>query len=262
MSQLNVFVDGSWLFKACAPEKALSSGSEWPDKSFPIDFEKLNKGLLRHAQSAVPACASLGELQISTSIFELPENFEEWPNDNPDVTADDVMRTRSGVAARERFVAGALTAGYSDQAIYRPKMKGWILEKLRVKRYQEKQVDATVVALLVRAAITRSDDVHVVITGDADVLPAIKVAYPEYSRNVFIATTHPDELRAERRQTSFSLSGFEFSIDPFYFQDHIEEMMRGEHVYRCAHCHKAFARQRPIPAKGRPCCIPCHAQRT
>jgi hypothetical protein len=141
-------------------------------------------------------------------------------------------------------------------------MKGWILEKLRSKRYQEKQVDATVVALLVRSAITRPEDVHVVITGDADVLPAIKVAYPEYSKNVFIATTHPDELTAERRQTSFSLSNFDFEISPYYLQEHAEILMQGEHVYLCAHCNKVFSRPKPVPAKARPCCAPCHAKRT
>lgn len=141
-------------------------------------------------------------------------------------------------------------------------MKGWILEKLRLKRYQEKQVDATVVALLVRSAIVSPDDVHVVITGDADVLPAIKVAYPEYSRNVMVATTHPDELKAENRQTAFSLSHFDFDIPPFYLQDHAANILGGAHVYACAHCHKAFARPKPIPAKARPCCFHCNKQRT
>lgn len=141
-------------------------------------------------------------------------------------------------------------------------MKGWILKRLREETYQEKQVDPTVVALLVRSAITQPDDFHVVITGDADMLPAIKVAYPKYSENVFIATTHPDELKAEHRQTSFSYSNLEFKIPPLYLQDNVASIMRGDHVYTCAHCHKAFARQKPIPMKARPCCKPCDARRT
>lgn len=141
-------------------------------------------------------------------------------------------------------------------------MKGWILEKLRAKRYQEKQVDATVVALLVRSAITGPEDVHVVITGDADVLPAIRVAYPEYSRNVLVATTHPDELAAERRQTSFSLSHFQFDIPPVYLQDNAIKLIAGAHVYSCAHCAKVFTRPKPIPKNARACCVPCNAKRT
>ncbi len=262
MPHLNVFIDGSWLFKACAPERALANRTEWPEKTFGIDFAKLDGVLIDHVKAAAPDCASLGARYIATSIFALPDNFEEWPNEYDGVTADDISRTRAGVAARQRFVDGALAAGYSGHAVYHPKMKGWILDKLRAKRYQEKQVDATVVALLVRSAITAPDDVHVVITGDADVLPAIRVAYPEYSKNVVIATTHPDELAAERRQTSFSLSNFEFAIAPCYLQDSASRLLRGDHVYTCAHCHKVFSRPKPIPAKARPCCLHCNAKRT
>jgi hypothetical protein len=262
VSRLNIFIDGSWLFKACAAEKALAGRTERPTKSFPLDFGKLDSALLAHAHSTRPPCDTLGERYISTSIFSLPDDFDDWPIDFPDVTTEDISRTRSGINARQHFLDGALAVGYSDIAVYHPKMKGWILEKLRSKRYQEKQVDATVVALLVRSAITHPDDVHGVITGDADVLPAIKVAYPEYSKNVFIATTHPDELKAERRQTSFSLSNFDFDISPYYLQEHAENLMQGEHVYICAHCNKVFSRPKPVPAKARPCCAPCHAKRT
>lgn len=221
----------------------------------------MNSELLAHAKIAKPECGALGDRRISTSIFALPDDFDDWPNDFHDITSDDIARTRSGTYARQKFVDGAVASGYSDAAVYRPRMKGWILEKLRTKRYQEKQVYATVVALLVKYAITRPHDVHVVITGDADLLPAIKVAYPEYSKNVFIATTHPDELSADRRQTSLSLGNFVFQINPYYLQDHAEALLQGENVYVCAHCRKVFSRQKPIPARARPCCIPCDRKR-
>ncbi len=262
MSQLNIFIDGSWLFKQCAPEKTLAAHTEWPDKAFGLDFEKLNTALLKHSANARPHCDTLGERYLATSVFTLPDNFDEWPAEYEDVTAEDIARTRKSVHARERFVAAAADCGYSRDAVYRPKMKGWILRRLRERTYEEKQVDATVVALLVRSAITRPDDFHVVITGDADILPAIRVAYPEYSENVFIATTHPDELKAEHRQTSFSYSNLDFKIPPLYLQDEVATVMRGENVYTCMHCHKAFARLKPIPAKARPCCKPCDALRT
>jgi hypothetical protein len=264
MSRLNIFIDGSWLFKACGAEKALAATTEWPEQAFRLSFAKLNAALLGHAAAHVPKCDSLGERYLSTSIFSLPDNFDEWPNEFDNVTDQDVAITKKGVAAREAFAKGALEHGYSPDAIYHPRMKGWMIEKLRNRQFQEKQVDATVVALLVRAAITSPNDVHAVITGDADVLPAIKVAYPSYSKNVFIATTHPDELLAERRQTSFSLHNFDFAIPAFYFQDHSQNLIDGANVYKCAHCHKVFTRPNPIPAKAmtRPCCKPCDAKRT
>ena len=262
MGKLNVFVDGSWLFKACAPERALAGRTEFPEKHFQLDFAKLDQALLKHASDATGSSDGLGERYLVTSVFALPDNFDDWPKEFHDVTDEDVKRTRSGVVSRQRFVDSAVAGGYSDRAVYRPRLKGWILEKLRVKRYQEKQVDATVVALLVRSAIVAPNDVHVVVTGDADVLPAIRVAYPEYSKNVVVATTHPDELKAEHRQTSFSLSNFKFDIEPFYLQDHAQDILSGAYVYVCAHCHKIFARAKGIPAKARPCCVPCNKQRT
>ncbi len=262
MSKLNVFVDGSWLFKACAAEGVLANRTERPQTSFRLDFSKLNSAFLNHVRGLRSGCNEMGTSYIATSIFDLPPNFDNWPSEFDNVTSDDIARTRSGVAARERFVDLALAAGYSDQAVYRPRMKGWILEKLRTMRYQEKQVDATVVALLVRSAIVSPNDVHVVITGDVDILPAIKVAYPEYSTNVFLATTHPDELAAEHRQTSFSLNNFDFEIPPFYLQDYAAAIFAGDHVYACVHCNKVFSRPNPIPTKARPCCSPCHSHRT
>lgn len=163
---------------------------------------------------------------------------------------------------REKFVASAIAAGYSEDAIYRPAIKPWMVEKLISKKYQEKQVDATVVALLVRSAITCPTDYHCVITGDSDILPAIRVAYPQYSKNVFVATTHPDELKAEHRQTAYSLSNFAFDIPALYFQDCLADIVAGEHVYSCAHCHAIFVRANPIPARSRPCCFACNQRRT
>jgi hypothetical protein len=178
MSRLNVFIDGSWLFKQCAPENTLAAHTEWPDKAFGLDFTKLNKVLLAHSAQSKPGCDALGERYLVTSIFTLPDNFDEWPAEYEGVTVEDVGRTRNGARAREHFVAAAVASGYSEDAVYRPRLKGWILKRLREGTCEEKQVDPTVVALLVRSAITQPEDYHVVITGDADMLPAIKVAYP------------------------------------------------------------------------------------
>lgn len=262
MSKLNVFVDGSWLFKACAPDRALSYRLEYSEKLFALDHAKLLEALLAHAGSHIQGCDSLGDLYFATSIFELPENLDDWPSEYEDVSVSDIENVRRSSGAREKFVAGALAAGYSDKAVFRPRLKGWMLAKLRERRFQEKQVDATVVALLVKSAIVNPSDVHVIITGDSDVLPAIRVAYPEYSANVFVATTHPDQLKAESRQTSYALTDFEYTIPPFFLEEHAEKLLQGENVYVCVHCNKVFSRPKAIPRGGRACCHPCHLKRS
>lgn len=262
MSQLNIFIDGSWLYKACSPGLVLASKTENSDQGVRLDFSRFNRALLAHVQEVDAACSDIGDRFLSTSLFSLPEDFDSWPEQYDFVLPEQVEKTKRSLFARGKFVQAALDAGYSEEAIYRPMIKTWILEKLAQNRYQEKQVDATVVALLVRSAITRPNDYHCVITGDSDILPAIKVAYPQYSKNVFVATTHPDELRAEHRQTAFSLGSFEFEIPAFYLQDHLANLIQGEHVYTCAHCHAVFARARPIPARARPCCFACNSHRT
>lgn len=262
MPQLNVFIDGSWLYKACSPGLVLASKTKNSDHGVRLDFSRLNDALLSHVKSVDAGCAEIGGLYLSTSLFCLPDDFDSWPERYDFVLPEQIEKTKRSLYARGKFVQAAIDSGYSDDAIYRPLIKTWILEKLAQNRYQEKQVDATVVALLVRSAITRPNDYHCVITGDSDILPAIKVAYPHYSKNVFVATTHPDELRAEHRQTAFSLGSFEFDIPAFYLQDHLAAIIQGQHVYTCAHCHSVFSRAKPIPARARPCCFECNTSRT
>jgi hypothetical protein len=240
----------------------LSSKTECPDRRFRIDFRKLDRALLAHVRARDGSCSALGHRYLATSIFRLPVTLADWPTENPDITTSDIEKLRKNVSARRAFADLAIDAGYRNDVVYSPELRLYILRKLKRKQYQEKQVDTAIVALLVRSALLTPSDYHVVITGDADILPAIQVAYPEYSRNVFIATTHPDELRAEHRQTSWSLHNFEFDVDPFYLQDHIAEIIEGDIIYTCAHCHRVFTRPTPIPLKARPCCNPCYATRT
>jgi hypothetical protein len=262
VSRLHIFIDGTWLFRACAPDQILSAKTEYPGNRFEMDFSKLSRALLTHVQSHDLGCNGLGDLFFATSIFRLPDNFAHWPAEHEGIRIEDIERTRRNVAARRAFADRSLAAGFSRDAIYEPPIKGYIVRKLRKGEYQEKQVDTAVVALVVRSAILYGRDFHAVITGDADLLPAITVAYPEYSRNIFIATTHPDELRAEHRQTAWSLNDFAFEIEPYYLQDHIEEIVAGEHVYTCSNCRRVFVRRDPIPTRARPYCKPCFETRT
>lgn len=262
MSRIHIFIDGSWLFKACAPERALANKLEYADRAFRLDFTRLSQALLDYANRHDQNCTDFGERIFCTSIFSLPEDLDEWPAERDDVSEDDVASVRNGVAARERFAKSAVDAGFSEVGIFRPRLKGWMLQRLRDHRFHEKQVDATVVAMLVRSAIVNQGDYHAIVTGDADVLPAIRVAYPEYSRNVFVATTHPDQLLAEARQTSFSLADFDYAVAPYFLEQNAHEFLQGENVYRCGHCGKVFSRPKAIPRSALPCCNPCNQRRT
>lgn len=259
--KLNIFIDGSWLFKACARDTALANRLEYPDQTYKLDFSKLSNVLLQYAKDHDSDCTGFGERVISTSIFDLPEDIDNWPQEHDDITTDDIERVRTSVSIRERFLQSALDAGFSDSAVFRPRLKGWMIQKLRTNRFQEKQVDATVVAMLVKSAIINGGDYHAIITGDADILPAVKVAYPEYSSNVFLATTHPDQLFSESRQTSFSLTEFDYAMEPFYLEQNAEKFLQGNCIYSCAHCNKIFSRPNSIPVKANPCCNPCHQKR-
>lgn len=262
MSKLNVFIDGSWLFKVCSPEGVLSNKTDRPTKPFSIDFNKLNSALLKHVKVHDPLCVELGDLYYITSIFEIPFDIDDWPLNYTTITGSQIEIVKRNVYARELVAKNAVSAGYFEDAIYHPRLKGYIVERLANKTYQEKQVDASVVALLVRSAITKPEDYHTVITGDSDMLPAIKVAYPEYSEKVFITTSHPDELSADHRHTSYSLHNFEFKVPSLYFQDIVQEIMTGNNVYNCKSCNKVFSTLAKIPKKARPYCGGCSAKRT
>lgn len=257
MASLNVFIDGTWMFKVVAAGGSLAKATESPQSRFPLDFAKLNDALLRHIRENGKACDAIGDLVICTSIFALPPDFDAWPNRFPDITQDNVERMKKNLYAREQFVRDAAGGGYSDQAVYRPLLREWTLKRLMRGEYHEKQVDTTVVALLVRSAITRGEDFHTVITGDSDILPAVSTAYPEFTRNVFVTTTHPDELNAGHRQTAYSLIDFRFDIPPFYMQDNTQKLLKGEHVYRCVECGKVFAPPKEFTHRERPRCRNC-----
>ena len=152
-----------------------------------------------------------------------------------------------------------MQGGYTDHAVLRPELREWTLRKLMEGRYQEKQVDTTVVALLVRSAIAKSKDFHVLVTGDADILPAVRVAYPEFTTNICVATTHPDELDARHRQTSYSLMELGFQIPPYFMQNkgNAERIIEGPFPYRCEECGHVFVEHHAISRSQRPRCSRC-----
>lgn len=259
MPSLNVFIDGTWLLNQLAGGRSLANATDHPDSRFFLDFTRLNEALVRHLAANGHSCTGFGELAISTSIFSLPPDFDSWPTRYSGVTAAHVDKMKRAVYARDQLVREAAQGGYAESAVYRPPLRDWILRKVVKGEYQEKQVDTTVVALLVRSAVTRPNDFHTVVTGDSDILPAVSTAYPEFTKNVFVTTTHPDELKAEHRQTAYSLIDFGFTIPPFYMQnkENAEQIIRGENVYRCQECGRVFTTANPVPPRQRPRCIKC-----
>lgn len=255
MQKLNIFVDGSWLFKVCKAGSALSKGTADSAYPFPFDFSGFVSSLVEHVKekSGVKELES-GKLVFCTSIFDLPENFDEWPNNNPAILPEKVELTKRLVHAKNEFCNKAKSAGFSDEAEFHVKMKPWIMSALDNDSYQEKQVDTTLVALLVKSAFDNPNDYHAIVSGDADMLPALRVAYPDYTKNVLVVTTHPDELDAEHKMSSYSYLDYKCDIDPFYFQVNLESIMEGNNKYRCNECHKLFSTLKPIPASSLPRC--------
>jgi hypothetical protein len=264
VSSLNIFIDGTWLLNQLGGGRSLANATDHPESRFFLDFSKLNSALLRHLSANGHTCDALGELEISTSVFSLPTDFDSWPRRYSGITMDNIDKTKRAVYAREQLIREAVDGGYAETAVYRPPIREWILRKLVKGEYQEKQVDTTVVALLVRSAVTRPNDFHTVVTGDSDILPAVTTAYPQFTSNVFVTTTHPDELKAEHRQTAYSLIDFGFVIPPFYMQnkENAEQIIRGDHVHRCEECGRIFTTAKPIPLRQRPRCVSCRPPAT
>lgn len=263
MSLVNFFVDGTWLFNQCRQDGALAHTTNRPQDRFELDLSKLTARICEHIRRSGKAVDGPGDRYFCTSIFALPADLDDWPRKYPGITPTMITRVRANVYARDAFAQGALRAGFDPAAIYRPELRDWILRRLASPRdrYQEKQVDTTVVALLVKYAITRPEEYHVVLSGDADLLPAIRLAYPDYTRNVVVVTTHPDELKKEHRQSSFSFLDFSFDVPHLFLQDCSEDVLAGQHVYRCKKCSTVFPTASQISGRARPYCSSCLALR-
>ncbi len=254
MSRLHLFIDGTWLFNQCAPDGCLANATDSPTFRFPLDFDRLTSGLIAHAKSHGATCSEPGDRYLVTSIFTLPDDFDDWSRRYDGILPAQIEKTKRAVHSRDVFAQGAIDAGFKPEGVLRPKIREHIIRKLARREYQEKQVDTTVVALLVRSAFEHPDDIHVVITGDSDMLPAIRVAYPGYTENVLVATTHPDELKRSHQQTSYDLLDFNFKLPPYFLQDHAHGIIAGPHAHKCGECGKVFTTNGALPKMSRPYC--------
>ncbi len=254
MSKLHVFIDGTWLFKVV--EGHVFDRFLYAPQYFDLDFDKLNKLMLSHIAKQRPDCTELGNLYFVTSLFDLPPDFDTWVGrkitniyggQNITVTQNNIEKTKKNVSARADFANNAVSAGYDASCIYHVRLQEWMMLNLLHPelKYQEKQVDTTVVALLVKEAITNPNDCFALVAGDSDILPAIHIAYPSYTRNVFPVLTSPDERDGRNRQTSFKYSQYNFDINTLVLQSHVGDIMRGN-VYQCTNCHRFFTTRNPI----------------
>ena len=87
---MNVFIDGSWLFRQCGPSGSLAYATDRPSNRFPLDFNRLNEELLRHVESQGHHCDGLGELVFAISILSLPSDIDDWPNRYPGIRPENI----------------------------------------------------------------------------------------------------------------------------------------------------------------------------
>lgn len=259
MPKLHVYIDGSWLFNACAPHGVLASHMEHDNYPVRLDFSRLNTILLDSAMKNNPECTEIGERYLCMSIFTLPKDFESWPARYTGVSHEDISKTQRSVFARNSFIKSATDAGYSGVWVSRPPIELWSFDKLTGKsgKYQEKCADTSIVFMLGQAIGASPDDLQCVITGDGDLLPPVMLDDPEYTRNLMLATTRPDEARPEHRQSSFRLNKFEFRIPPVYLQDNLVEVVNGKYVSKCCSCRLVFSRTYAPPSYS-PLCGECY----
>jgi len=262
LKKLHIFIDGSWLFRICQPDGILASRTERSGYGFDINFAKLSKVLLQHVRHYDRDCAKVGEKYYVTTILIIPENIDNLVEDDSDTTINVVERIKRTSISRSSVAENAVKAGYSTDGIFRPILSRFMFEKFTDGVFQEKQVNAALVALLVKSVFTNPGDYHLLMTGDTDIINAVNVAYPEYYKNIVIATTHPDELKAEHRHTSFSFNKHEFDLPPFYLQDFVKEIINGQFIYECSKCRVIFTRKLAIHGTRRPYCRECLELRT
>lgn len=130
MPAVNIFLDGTWLLVQAAAGQSLANTTDNLNSRFQLDFTKLNNAILKHVQENGGACDRIGKTYIACSIFQLPDDFDDWPNQYLDLTSENIEKTRRSVFARDAFVRDALTAGYSSDAVFRPPIRDYIIRKL------------------------------------------------------------------------------------------------------------------------------------
>ncbi len=257
--RLNVYIDGSWLFKQCDRGKIFANRTESPARSVTIDFGKLVRMLEHRAELFFGSPTERGGLFFCTSIFSIPADADTWPEVLTD--PDRFTKLRANIHARQAFAQMAVAAGFSPAGLLRPPLRRWVLPVMARGDYQEKQVDTWLVAHLVERAITDPDSVHFVATGDADMMPGVQTVVPRYTERVVLVATHPVQYDVAEQQTSFAFENFGLRFGPVYLEDSLEQFIAGAYVSRCRNpnCLKIFVRSAPERGATAGLCVTCAA---
>ncbi len=261
--EFNVYIDGTWLFNQCAPSRIFANRMELPQaqERFPLDFSRLLNLLAEELTERLGGNGVRRTVPTTGSLFFYMAIFDIPPD--PDPAWGDIETIRRGSVARRQFAGEAIAAGFSPDGVFTVQLRGWIVNKVRERRYQEKMVDTSLVGRLVERAIAGDRELlHVVISGDIDILPAITTVVPDYTERVVLAITHPDAYDRAEAQTSFGLNEFRFEYEPIYLERDIGQLLPDYH-YRCSNrnCQRDFVRERPIPSGENPFCRSCRYAR-
>jgi len=222
---------------------------------FRLDFTKLAAEVGKFLEMKSPTAAMKpGKLYFYTAIFQVDEP--------PSPDLGDISFIMKSIYARQYFIKEAEAGGFDCSGVNWVPLRKHIAEKLRDHQYQEKMVDTSVVARLVEQAIRHPRRMHVLITGDRDMLPALRTVCPKYTKSIALATTHPDQYDRFNSQSSFALSAFDFVSEPMYLERHVEQLVAGEDVYTCANCRKVFVATSKLGIRENPVCDQCKSQRS
>jgi hypothetical protein len=252
--RFNVYVDGSWLFHQCSRQGILADHTVTPEANFPLDFTKLVATIGEHFTPATEAAKlKPGELHYFTSLVDLSALRGATP-----VVPEWIERN---VAARRSVLERAHAAGFDPTGTFAVPVSESVLARLIAGTYHEKQVDVALAVRLVERAIAKPQRLHVLVTGDLDMLPALQTISPTYTTSLALVTTHPDQFQRDRGQSSFQLNGFDFVAEPLYLEQVVNRIVEGEYVYTCAKCTKVFVRDTAVAALRSPWCTGCARDR-
>jgi uncharacterized LabA/DUF88 family protein len=262
--KLHIFIDGSWLLKACKGD--LRSKCADAPSIFDLSFDKLQHCLLEYVKIKTDNnTIQVGDLHMVMSVFNMPAKpnflagkYTDRFGKEHTVEQWQVTRTINAIVERQNFIQKALDSGFSDGDILRSDLKRWSVNSYINGKLREKQADTKLAALMTKYAITRKNDYLAIISGDADMLPAITIAL-ESTKKVILATTHHDT----KNQNSSSLfADVEFSIPPLHLNNIAGDIMQGVHIYRCADCQLFYDAGRVIEEqKEQPRCAACKTKK-
>lgn len=179
MKRVSFLIDGFNLYHSLREMERLTKAPvRW------LDVKKLCEAYLHAVRSAVGERVELGSVTYFSALAThlIPTN--------PDV----VTRHQTYVAALESTGVEVVLARFKEKTVTCPLCGG------RFKRHEEKETDVALGLRLIELFATSACDTAVLMTGDTDLVPAIRTArrmYPECRAGVaFPFMRHNAELRA------------------------------------------------------------------